>query len=118
MMLQTPPTVPTPPEFPVQVFQTPAPWETLPPMAVTLICLGFFAACTIVLWPLIRALGRRLEGKTLPDAKLREEIDQLKARMSEMEAMQHRVIELEERVDFTERLLAQKREADRLPRSG
>ncbi len=31
-----------------------------------------------------------------------------------LEAMQHRVAELEERVDFTERLLAKKRDADRL----
>lgn len=116
MMLQVA-TPPTPPEFPVQVFQTPAPWETLPPMAVTLICLGFFATCAVVLVPLIRALARRLEGKALPDAKLGEEIEQLRARMNEMDALQHRVMELEERVDFTERLLAQKREADRLPRS-
>lgn len=31
-----------------------------------------------------------------------------------LEAMQHRVAELEERVDFTERLLAKQRDADRL----
>jgi hypothetical protein len=31
-----------------------------------------------------------------------------------LEAMQHRIAELEERVDFTERLLAKQRDADRL----
>ncbi|HEX9293850.1 MAG TPA: hypothetical protein VF873_09190 [Gemmatimonadales bacterium] len=31
-----------------------------------------------------------------------------------LEAMQHRVAELEERVDFTERLLAKQRDTDRL----
>ena len=36
----------------------------------------------------------------------------------ELEALQHRVAELEERVDFAERLLAQQREADRLARPG
>ena len=30
--------------------------------------------------------------------------------------MQHRMMELEERVDFAERLLSQRREAERLPR--
>lgn len=36
----------------------------------------------------------------------------------ELEALQHRVAELEERVDFAERLLAQQRDADRLARPG
>ncbi len=31
-----------------------------------------------------------------------------------LQAMQHRIAELEERVDFTERLLAKQRDADRL----
>ena len=37
------------------------------------------------------------------------------SRSEEMEALQHRVAELEERVDFAERLLAQQRESGRLP---
>jgi len=34
---------------------------------------------------------------------------------AELEALSHRVAELEERVDFAERLLAQQRESGRLP---
>jgi hypothetical protein len=35
--------------------------------------------------------------------------------MGVLEALQHRVMELEERVDFAERLLSQGRVAERLP---
>jgi cell shape-determining protein MreC len=45
-----------------------------------------------------------------------EELESLKARLGDVEAQQHRLAELEERVDFAERLLAQAREPDRLPR--
>jgi hypothetical protein len=64
-------------------------------------------ATVIILWPLMRALGRRLEGKGGGDAALRAEVEQLQARLGEIDSLQHRVAELEERVDFTERLLAQ-----------
>jgi Tfp pilus assembly protein PilO len=119
---QTPlPPVP-PPSFPdPMVVQVPdpvilPPWMTLPPQVTVLIALAFFAACTIVLWPLMRAIGRRIEGKTLSDPALREEMEQLRARLSEVDQLQHRVMELEERVDFAERLLAQRREPERLGR--
>ena len=89
------------------------PWVTLPPEAIALIALGFLAACTIILAPLFRALARRIEGGTT-GAALRGELDQMQARLSEVEALQHRIIDLEERLDFAERLLAQGREVNRL----
>ena len=48
--------------------------------------------------------------------RLTEEVESLRARMGEVEGQQHRLAELEERLDFTERLLAQSREPDRLAR--
>lgn len=110
------PPVPPTPEVIVQG-PTPAPWVTLPPAVTLLIALGFFAATAVVLYPLVRAIARRLEGRqSSSEAAMRNEIDQLRQRVEDMEVLQHRMVELEERVDFTERLLAtQRREAERLP---
>ena len=105
-----PPQLPPLPDFP----HTPAPWEVMPPAVIMLITVGFLAACTVVLWPLMRALGRRIEGKGTADPALRQEVEELRSRLTEMDQLQHRVMELEERVDFTERLLAQQREPERL----
>jgi Tfp pilus assembly protein PilO len=93
----------------------PPPWVTMPPQTTLLMALGLFAACTIILTPLFRALGRRIEGRTT-DHALRSELDQMQARLGEVDALQHRLLDLEERLDFAERMLAQKREPDRLGR--
>jgi hypothetical protein len=114
----TPPPPPTPEVWTVQTLPSPPPWITLPPAVTLLIALGFFAACAVVLYPLMRALARRLEGRQMgPDPALRSELGQLRHRLEDVEVLQTRVLELEERVDFTERLLAQRREAERLPGS-
>jgi Tfp pilus assembly protein PilO len=86
-----------------------------PPM-VLLIVIAALTATVIILWPIMRAFGRRLEGKGAADPALRADVEQLHARLTEMDVLQARISELEERVDFTERLLAQNREPDRLPR--
>jgi hypothetical protein len=116
-----PPAEPREPTFPVVVqgpyIPAPPPWVTLPPQVTLLIVLGFFAACSVILYPLMRALGRRLEGKNnVVTPALQADLDQLRTRLAEVESMQHRVYELEERVDFAERMLSQRREGDRLER--
>lgn len=68
-------------------------------------------AITIILWPVARALARRLEHKSIADAAL---VEELEARVAELEERQLHVAELEERVEFAERLLAQHREQSRL----
>jgi hypothetical protein len=58
--------------------------------------------------PLGQALARRIESRPDPttlDDGARAELDELR----------HRMLELEERVDFAERLLARQREPERLP---
>jgi hypothetical protein len=85
------------------------------PPLVLLIVVAALAATTIILWPLVRAFARRLEGKS-GDPALRAEVDQLHARLGEMDTLQVRIGDLEERLDFAERLLAQNREPDRLQR--
>ena len=61
------------------------------------------------------SVGRAISGKyRMPrrgSSASDEEIGELR---QSLETMQHRVAELEERVDFAERLLAKQRESDRL----
>jgi Tfp pilus assembly protein PilO len=81
------------------------------PPAVVFIVVAALAASVIILWPLMRAFARRVEGKGSADTTLRADLDQLQARLNEVDILHSRVAELEERVDFTERLLAQAHEA-------
>ena len=98
----TPPMPPTPPFDPNLIFMN----DSGPP-TIVFIVVAALAAATIILWPIVRAFARRLEGKGGPDQALRGEVDQLHARLNDLDALHARVVELEERVDFAERLLAQ-----------
>jgi hypothetical protein len=75
---------------------------------------GLFAA-VLILWPLVRALSRRIEGRGEPDQAMLEEMDQMRQRLAQLEDLPHRVAELEERAEFAERLLSQNRDVERLP---
>jgi hypothetical protein len=113
-----PPVPPTPPHVPFDpnLFLMNADAPALVMMVVVVM-----AAFTIVLWPIARALARRLEGRGSVDAALHAEVEQLRHRIGEVDALQVRMAELEERLDFTERLLVRSQEAGaepgRLPRS-
>jgi hypothetical protein len=110
MLLQAvPPTPPTPPFDPNLLFMQ----DNGPPV-VLLIVIAALTATVIILWPLMRAFGRRLEGKAGTDPALRTELEQLRSQLIDIDALQHRIAELEERVDFTERLLAQAHDPQRL----
>ncbi len=85
------------------------------PKMVVMVVLASLAAAVIILWPLMRAFGRRMELKGGVDPSLRAEVEHLHQRLAELEPMQARVAELEERLDFAERLLAQGKDAERLP---
>jgi len=87
------------------------------PALVFSVCIIAIAA-TVVLWPLVRAIARRIEGKTREDPGLKEEIEDLRHRVHDLDAMQMRLAELEERLDFAERLLTQRREPAALPPEG
>ena len=118
MMLQVPvpPVPPLPPITPDVVIAGgfPPPWVTLPPFVIVLSFIAMCAAAAVVLYPLMRAIGRRIEGRGV-DPALQQEVDELRARVHELEAGQARFSELEERLDFAERLLAQ-RQSEQLPR--
>jgi Tfp pilus assembly protein PilO len=71
-----------------------------------------------VLPPLAKAWARRLEGRSgRIDEETSAELADLQARVGELTDLQHRMAELEERLEFAERLLATRREADQLPGS-
>jgi Tfp pilus assembly protein PilO len=80
------------------------------PKMVLFIVIAALIATTIILTPLVRAFARRLEGKA-GDAALRTDVERLRAQITEVDSLQGRLAELEERVDFTERLLAQTHDA-------
>jgi len=77
-------------------------------MAMTVI-LSSVGLVFYVAGPIRKAVVRRIEGATpTHDPQVLEEVD----------ALRDRVGELEERLDFTERLLAQQRDAAELPPGG
>jgi hypothetical protein len=84
-------------------------WETLAPAMVVSILIVTVGATIVLRGPLGKALAERIAGRSARDdsavERLRGDVDQL-----------HGVVgELEERLEFAERLLARQREADRLP---
>lgn len=92
------------------------PWAMMNPAALTLTASIFFAVVFMLTLPLVKAIARRIEGKhPAPDPTLLAEVEDLRIRVAELEQQQGRMHELEERIDFTERLLAQQREQARLP---
>jgi len=71
-------------------------------------------AVTVMLGPVGKAIAGRISARTAAGIAP-EELDEIHARLQELEQTQARFAELEERVDFTERLLAQHQEQERLP---
>jgi hypothetical protein len=81
-------------------------------LAAVVLLLGAGLILAALVWPLIRALARRIEGGG--PSPMQAELDGLRERVRQLEEMQPRMAELEERVDFTERIVAKTREPDRL----
>ena len=102
MLLQLPPLPPTP--APEAVIVSNGPPEAVF-IAATLIAIAIVAG--VLLYPLIKAFAKRLEGR---GAGATDPV--LLDRVADLE---HRLAEAEERIDFNERMLAQ-REPLALPR--
>lgn len=73
--------------------------------------MGFWIAGSIALLGYRRK--RALAGEGIP-AHDADHLAEMEARLAELEAQQGRIYELEERLEFTERMLAQQREQVRL----
>lgn len=109
------PTPPLPPEVPdPQVIIASGPPEWIAPVAVMtlLIIVG-----AIVLYPLVRAWARRIEQRG-QDPALLDEVQTLRDRVADLEQSVARMHEIEDRMDFAERMLTQRAEQARLPEQG
>jgi uncharacterized SAM-binding protein YcdF (DUF218 family) len=83
---------------------------------IVMVVLLVMAALTIVFWPIARALARRLEGRPGLTPALQQDLEEMHHRLGEVDGLQQRVSELEERLDFAERLLARGESQATLPR--
>jgi hypothetical protein len=73
---------------------------------------------TIITKAVLRYQEQRLRGRRdSQDPGLRAELEDLRAQLEEQQDLRQRVLELEERVDFAERMLAQSKR-DRLSPGG
>ena len=72
-----------------------------------------FTSLGLLFGPIGTALGRRLSGRSGPLADPAR-LEELQARLEALESGQHRLAEVEERLDFAERLLATQRDPERL----
>lgn len=84
------------------------------------VVLGLFGGGTLFLLaisPVGKALAARITGKkgVVGDDETIEEVKELRREVDEMRHMAEQMSELGERVDFLERLVAKRREAERLP---
>lgn len=89
------------------------------PLPALALAAGAAILAAVFLGPVGRAIVRMLEGAALPqhDDETQLRLEDLEARQAELSLEQRRVAELEERLDFAERLLAQRNESE-LPRLG
>jgi hypothetical protein len=73
------------------------------------------AAVGLLFGPIGSALGRRIAGLPQP-GDTHAEIEEIRARVTEeVDDLRNRLGEVEERLDFAERLLAHGRQTDQLP---
>jgi hypothetical protein len=78
----------------------------MPPEVLIIVLSGIGGLVAILRGPLGRALARRIEGAA-PSSEL--ELEELRARVAALEGREGELLELHERLDFAERLLAQRR---------
>lgn len=101
-ILQTPAPLP-PPDIPPEVVA----WlQRIPPELAVLIPLAAILVGGGLLFLVVRAVARRIEGGAGIRA-LREEVEVLRERVAELESAPLHLAELEERIEFNERMLVQ-----------
>ena len=84
-------------------------------LLIALLIIAITIGVVVVFKPLVRAWARRIEGKAA-DPALAGEVEALREQVAELSPLRERVHELEERIEFTERLLAQRRDQELLTR--
>jgi len=112
-LIQAVPPIPPVPSIPVDPNLL---LSRLSPVGIVMVVLLVTAAVTIVCWPIARALARRLEGRPGLTPALQQDLEEMHHRLADVDGLQQRVSELEERLDFAERLLARGDNQATLPR--
>jgi hypothetical protein len=79
-----------------------------------IVAVVFFGGGFWVLRPLVAALAKRIGGGTARAREPEELVARRDALADELHQVRQEIADLAERVDFTERLLAKQREAERL----
>ena len=113
-MLQTPPPAPPAPETIIVSGGGPSILEMI---SIAVISISFAFVAYKLLMPLVRAFAARIEGRGTNPA-LEQRVNELQQQLADADGLQHRVAELEERLDFAERLLSQREAPARLPAEG
>ena len=75
------------------------------------------ASIFILRGPLGRAWAKRIEGAR-GDDETTHRLEDVESRLQTLELTQERMLELEERLDFAERLLAREKDIPRIGRTG
>ena len=88
--------------------------SALPPWVVLAVWLAAIAGIALVLWPIARAIGRAIEARINRQVGVTPEIARLQDREAELEALPPRLTDLEERLDFAERMLTRPAEGQPL----
>ena len=85
-----------------------------------LLSVGLAGVLTFGSLTLIRAFARRIEGGRSSSelSALADQVDYLRQKVEESEGDRARIVELEERLEFAERLLAREGDRVRLPGPG
>lgn len=80
--------------------------------AFLVMLLSFTGAAVTIIWVIVLAIGRvkRLAARSGPGQLSAEELEDLRARLADLEQRDARVEEIEERLDFVERALGRPRE--------
>jgi len=75
--------------------------------------LSFTGAAVTVIWTVTLAIGRlkRLAQSANPDVLSSEDLEEIRARLAELEHRELRIEEIEERLDFMERVLGRAQES-------
>lgn len=113
-MLQTP--MPAPPAPEAVIVSGGGP-NVLEAISICVLAVSFAFLAYKLLMPLVRAFASRIEGRGASPA-LEQRVSDLQRQLADADSLQHRVAELEERLDFAERLLSQREEPARLPAEG
>lgn len=85
------------------------------PLGVVGIVAGAVVFAVLLRGPVGKAIGKMLDGGETVDTRLTQRVEQLEAQVFDSVSDQQRIAELEERVDFAERMLAQRQNAGTFP---